>query len=285
MTVIPCERDSILRAQIERFVETLKTEAHRLGDHGLSEKDFYESPILRGAIEVMRGEYSAKLGPKREFVQHILNHLEDGGHIAGWERDEGRARHDYTVRLNSARVAVIDLKGCLDGNNTTISERPAGADEFVVWSVCTNVGADPELNAWSGVHTRLGAEMIARGQRVDGVIIWDWVSGCAGRPCPKLGADPMARRTAVGPFSLPPPCIYVFPAQIPSQDAPIAEAQALETVELLTAFNTAFGGRPQEVNFVDFEVAQRDGGTRRRTIVRRDGVQQRASRMTPIRRA
>jgi hypothetical protein len=285
MTVIPCERDAVVRVQIERFVETLKTEAHLLGNHGLSEKDFYESPILRGAIEVMRGEYSAKLGPKREFVQHVLNHLEDGGYISGWERDEGRARHDYTVRLNSGRIAVIDLKGCLDGNNTTISERPAGADEFVVWSVCTNVGADPELNAWSGVHSRLGAEMIARGQRVDGVIIWDWVCGCAGRPCPKLGNNPTARRTSVGPYSLPPPCVYVFPGQIPSQNAPIAEAQALDAVELLTAFHTAFGGRPHEVNFVDFELAQRSGSTRRRTIIRRDGVQQRASRMTPIRRA
>lgn len=122
MTVIPCERDAIVRAQIERFVETLKTVAHLLGNHGLTEKEFHESPILRGAIEVMRGEYSAKLGPKREFVQHVLNHLEDGG-------------------------------------------------------------------------------------------------------------------------------------------------------------------LPQEVNFVDFELAQRGGGTRRRTIIRRDGIQQRASRMTPIRRA
>ena len=58
---------------------------------------------------------------KREFVQHVLNHLEDGGFIAGWERAKRRARHDYTVRLNSGRIAVIDLKGCLDGNNTTIS--------------------------------------------------------------------------------------------------------------------------------------------------------------------
>ena len=284
MTVIPCERDATVRAQIERFVETLKTEAHLLGSHGLSEKDFYESPILRGAIEVMRGEYSAKLGPKRDFVQQVLNHLEDGGHIAGWERDEGRARHDYTVRLNSGRIAVIDLKGCLDGNNTTISERPADADEFVVWSICTNVGADPELNAWSGVHTRLGAEMIARGQRVDGVIIWDWVCGCAGRPCPKLGNVRTSRRTSVGPYSLPPPCVYVFPGQIPSPEKPIAEAQELDAVELLSAFNTAFGGFPNEVNFVDFELAQRSGSTRRRTIIRRDGMLQRASRMTPIRR-
>ena len=88
----------------------------------------------------------------------------------------------------------------------------------------------------------------------------------------------------MGPFKLPPPCIYVFPDLIPSQNEPVAQAQALDAVELLTAFHTAFGGRPQEVNFVNFELAQRGGGTRRRTIIRRDGVQQRSSRMTPIRR-
>jgi hypothetical protein len=54
--------------------------------------------------------------------------------------------------------------------------------------------------------------MIVRCQRVDGVIIWDWVCGCAGRPCPKLGGDQATRRTAIGPYSPPPPCIYVFRA-------------------------------------------------------------------------
>jgi hypothetical protein len=43
--------------------------------------------------------------------------------------------------------------------------------------------------------------MIVRGQRVDGVIIWDWVCGCASRPCPKLGGDQATRRTAIGPYS------------------------------------------------------------------------------------
>jgi hypothetical protein len=67
--------------------------------------------------------------------------------------------------------------------------------------------------------------MIVRGQRVDGVIIWDWVCGCAGRPCPKLGGDQATRRTAIGPYSPPPPCIYVFPGDIPSAEAPLANAQ------------------------------------------------------------
>ena len=30
-------------------------------------------------------------------------------------------------------------------------ERPADADEFVIWSICTNLGADPRRNAWSGM--------------------------------------------------------------------------------------------------------------------------------------
>jgi hypothetical protein len=85
--------------------------------------------------------------------------------------------------------------------------------------------------------------MIVRDQRVDGVIIWDWVCGCAGRPCPKLGGDQATRRTAIGPYSPPPPCIYVFPGDIPSAEAPLATAQPLASVELLAAFHAAFGGR------------------------------------------
>src|SRR5580658_3838329 len=88
------------------------------------------------------------------------------------------------------------LKGCLDGNNTTIYERPPHAQEFIIWSLCSNRGADPRHNAWSGIHTRLSADIIERAQQVDGVIIWDWVCGTIGRPCPKLRADP-TRTTVV----------------------------------------------------------------------------------------
>lgn len=175
MSVIPCEQNSDLRAQIERFAEVLKTEAHRLGDHGLDERDFYNSGLFRGAVERVRGQFSATMRAKREFVQHVLNHMEDEGFIAGWNLTEDASRNDYLVRLPSGRTAVIDLKGCLDGNNTNIFERPANADEFVIWSICTNLGADPRRNAWSGIHTRLSAEMISRNQRVDGLIVWDMV--------------------------------------------------------------------------------------------------------------
>lgn len=39
---------------------------------------------------------------KREFVQHVLNHMEDEGFIAGWDLTEDASRNDYLVRLPPA---------------------------------------------------------------------------------------------------------------------------------------------------------------------------------------
>jgi len=283
MSVIPCHRDDDLRLRIEQFAEVLKTEAHKLGDHGLSEKDFYNSGIFRGAIERIKGQYSATLSGKREFVQHILNHMEDRKFISSWESSNHANRFDYSVRLPTGRLAVIDLKGCLDGNNTNIFERPDYADEFVIWSLCTNTAADPRHNAWSGIHTRLSAEIISREQRVDGLVVWDMVCGTIGRPCPKI--TPARALTDVGPFRVPPPCIYVLPGSFPSMAGQQeVTAQDLEKVELLTAFAGCFGGLAEEINYVDFRVAMRGGELVRRTTVRRNGDVQKQSDETAIRR-
>lgn len=285
MSVIPCEQNSQLRAEIDRFTDALKTQAHLLGDHGLTETEFYNSPIFRGAIEKLRGEFSATMRGKREFVQHVLNHMQDGGFIVDWDRTNGGARNDYYVSLKSGRLAVIDLKGCLDGANTNIFERPPDADEFVTWSLCTNTGADPRRNTWSGIHTRLSAEMISRNQRVDGLVIWDMICGTMGRPCPKLAtAASETRLTTLGPFTTPPPCVYVLPAEIPTLVHPHASAQNLESLELLAAFHHAFGGLAEEVNYVDFVLSEADERLFRRTTIRRAGILQHASEMTPIRR-
>lgn len=285
MSVIPCQQNAELRQLIEEYAERLKTNAHLLGEHGLSEHEFYNSGVFRGAIERVRGQFSATMREKREFVQHVLNHMQDGGFIADWDSAGEANRHDYVVRLNSGRTAVIELKGCLDGNNTNIFERPPHAQEFVIWSVCTNPGADPRHNAWSGIHTRLSAEIIFRSQRVDGIIVWDMVCGTIGRPCPKTVADP-TRLTAVGPFTLPPPCIYVLPATIPSpRNNPHPPAQALDDVQLLKAFHDCFNGRDEEVNFVDIEVRHQGADTVRKTRIVRNGGMQQESNFTAIRRA
>ncbi len=217
MTVIPCEQNRQLRERIEEFSEALKTQSHTLGNHGLTEREFYDSGLFRGAIERVRGQFSAAMANKRELAQQVLDHMQAGKFITAWQSTGDANRHDYTVELLTGRTAGIELKGCLDGNNTNIFERPPNADEFIIWSLCTNPGADPRHNAWSGIHTRLSAEIISRQQRVDGVVIWDMVCGTIGRPCPKVAANP-TRITEIGPFSLPPPCLYLLPATVPVQE-------------------------------------------------------------------
>lgn len=284
MTIIPCSQNAELRRLIESYAEVLKTEAHKLGDHGLDEQEFYNSGLFRGAIERVRGQFSATMSEKRLFVRHVLNHMQDQGYIADWQSAGEANRHDYAVTMPSGRIAVIELKGCLDGNNTNIFDRPPQAEEFVIWSVCTNPGANPRLNAWSGIHTRLSAEIISRQQRVDGTIIWDMVCGTLGRPCPKVLGE-TGRTTAVGPFLLPPPCVYVFPATIPSpRNNPHPMPQALTDVQFLHALHQCFLGRDDEVNYVDFEVEYRGVDTVRTTRVRRDGVVVQESGPTAIRR-
>lgn len=285
MSIIPCEQNVKLRDQIEEFAETLKVEAHKLGNHGLDERQFYNSGLFRGAIERIRGQYSATMREKRDFVKHVLNHMQDNGFIQEWESAGEANRHDYSVKLNSGRIGVIELKGCLDGNNTNIFERPPHANEFIIWSVCTNTGADPRHNAWSGIHTRLSAEIVSRQQRVDGVIIWDMVCGTIGRSCPKTSRHP-GRMTEVGPFALPPPCIYLMPATVPSpRNNPHPSAQNINDVHILKAFNDCFGGWDVELSHVDFEVGYHGADTVRTTRIKRNGVVTQESNPTAIRRS
>ena len=285
MSVIPCQQNRELRQKIREFAETLKSESHTLGDHGLDEKEFYNSGLFRGAIERIRGQFSATMREKREFVQSVLNFMKDEGSIGEWESTGESNRHDYTVKLNSGRLAVIELKGCLDGNNTNIFERPPHAHEFIIWSVCTNAGADPRHNAWSGIHTRLSAEIISRSQQVDGIVIWDMVCGTIGRPCPKIANSP-ARLTEVGQFSLPPPCLYLFPATIPSpRNNPSPPPQELKDIQIMRAFNDCFRCQAEEINYVNFDVAYLGSDIVRATRITRGGHVQRESASTAIRRS
>lgn len=285
MSIIPCQQNKELRKKIIDYVEALKVEAHKIGDHGLSDSEFYDSGLFRGAIERTRGQFSATMREKRDFVSRVLNYMQDEGYIREWVSAGEANRHDYSVTLNSGRTAIIELKGCLDGNNTNIFERPPHAQEFIVWSVCTNPGADPRHNAWSGIHTRLSAEIISRKQQVDGLLVWDMVCGTIGRPCPKIvnGND---RLTVVGPHKLPPPCIYLFPATIPSpRNNPNPVAQNIDNVEILEAFHLCFKGLNEELNKVTFTVSHQGADTMRKTRVERNGELVKESEATAIRRS
>lgn len=280
---IPCEQNDDLRSKIKAYADVLKTEAHTIGDHGLSEQEFYNSGLFRGAIERIRGQFSATMKPKRAFVKQILDYMRAQGFIEQWQSAGESNRHDYVVQIPSGRTCVIELKGCLDGNNTNIFERPPNADEFVIWSVCSNPGADPRHNVWSGIHTRLSAEIISREQRIDGVIVWDMVCATVGRPCPKTN-NAKQRLTKVGTFNLPPACIYLFPSTIPSpRNNAHPKGQALDQTHFLKALHQCFNGSDKELHFVDFSVGYHDNEIVRSTTIRQpEGAKE--SKPTPIRR-
>lgn len=284
MSEIPCSKNDELRRKIEDFSDVLRCEAHKLGSHGLTEAEFYDSGLFRGAIERLRGQFSATMRDKREFVARILNHMRNCGFIDEWKSAGEANRHDYQIEMPSGRISILELKGCLDGNNTNIFERPPHANEFIIWSVCTNPSADPRHNLWSGIHTRLSAEIIDREQRVDGVIFWDMVCATVGRPCPKLQPEDN-RLFCIGPHELPPPCLYLLPATVASpRNNPTPRAQPLTDVHFLDALHKCFSGREEEVNYVDFEVRYRDVDLVRKTRIRRAGKIQKESELTAIRR-
>lgn len=284
MSVIPCKVDPDTLKKVDEVAETLKVKAHTLFP-GTNERDFYDGGLFRGAIERIRGQFSASMSDKRDFIKLILNELQDQNLIQDWQSAGGSNRFDYSVKMASGKIAVIELKGCLDGNNTTIFERPPHAQEFVIWSVCQNPAADPKRNAWSGIHTRLSAEIIDKKKQVDGLVIWDMVCGTIGRPCPKIVASP-ENLTIVGPYSLPPPCIYVFPATIASpRNNPIAAPQSLESVEFLSALSTGFKGVAADCFGVQFEAQNYGNSQQRRTMIVRDGVPVMTSKWTTIKRS
>ena len=287
MSCIPCQRASSTKKRIEDLAEVLKTEAHLLPGVqalGFTEADLYDAGLFRGAIERVRGQFSASMYEKRDLAKLILNHMEDVGSISSWNSAGGQNRFDYEVRLPSGRLAVVELKGCLDGNNTNIFERPPHAEEFYIWSVCQNAGADPQHNAWSGIHVRLGAEIIDKEKQVDGLIIWDMICGSVGRPCPKLQLEP-DRVTLVGQYRLPPPCLYMFPRTVPSpRNNPQPEPHRLSDLEFMDAVFRTFGCRAEELFSVVFRAEYAPSGLIRQTRIAMGGTTVMESAPAPIRR-
>ena len=94
------------------------------------------------------------------------------------------------------------------------------------------------------------------------------------------------RLTDVGPYRLPPPCIYLFPATVPSvRNNPNPRVNQLGDVGILDAMHRCFGGEDAEVNSVGVEVAHRGAETVRTTTITRGGVVRKTTDPTPIRRA
>jgi hypothetical protein len=138
---------------------------------------------------------------------------------------------------------------------------------------------------WSGVQTRLVAHMIHRRERVDGLIVWDMLCGSLGRPCPKLEAAPR-RSTTVAHYSVPPPCIYLFPRCIPDpRDNPASPVWKLDQVSFLSTLHGTFLGEAGDVTEVHISAATSGATVTRTTSLVRDRGTIYQSKPTPLKRA
>ncbi|MEZ5981753.1 MAG: hypothetical protein R3C54_05530 [Parvularculaceae bacterium] len=111
MSAIPCTFENSERQQkVDEYVEALKLEAHKIGSHGLSEDEFYESGSFVPSSERIRGQNSATMREKRSFVQHVLSILQERGYIKEWEAAGNQNRYDYDIVFEDGKRAAIELK-------------------------------------------------------------------------------------------------------------------------------------------------------------------------------
>lgn len=222
--VLPCRTHfpSALIPQAKQIIAGLgASHPEFLKQHGIDPQDW--APLARAAVESMRGATSAVTVEKRRFLEKILEYCRLRGLISSWTFIGSDGRQDYRVTMLDGRDVAIEAKGCGDGNNTTIWDRPTWADEFIVWSLCPDsLAKDPGKGAWSGAN-RLINKVVAEQKRVDAYIIWDGRCGSPWRPCPKLfGVEGGLRGSATDVQGepgqenrVPPPCIFLFPRSVP----------------------------------------------------------------------
>lgn len=281
--IIPCSMPEGLQKKILAYADALIAAAPSIGEHGMDAEAFRDSGIFESAIEKLRGRRSASMAEKKQFIESALDRMKRHGRIANFEFTGAGDRHDYQITLNSDKISIIESKGCLDGQNTTVYTRPPNADEFIIWSLCQNKGADPKHNLWSGVHTRIGGKIIAEKERVDALIVWDMLCGTEYRPCPKIA---QGRGIAAGEQTIPPPCIYLFPRTIPDPRNNTAPAVwRLDEVGFADALLQEFGGTADDVAEVHIETRMNGTSVERRTTLKRGGAVLIESKWTKLKRA
>lgn len=280
---VPCALSDEMVNMVEEYAEALRAAAPSIGDHGLTPAEFWRSGLFRSAIERLRGQQAAATKEKYSFVEWALDQLKAAGLIAEHKFTGAGDRHDFHVFMPDKRVCVFEAKGCLDGNNTTIFQRPPNAEEFLIWSLCQNQGSDLRAGVWSGTHTRIGAKIIAENVHVEALIVWDALCGGPGRPCPKIAEG---RGLDMGGVKIPPPCIYLFPRTIPDpRNNPNPPMPKLSDVALAAALLKHFGGDERDVTEVQIEARMKGASVERRTTLTRSGRTVRQSGWTELKRA
>lgn len=230
-------------------------------------------PLLGAAMERMRGSSAATTKDKKKFIEAVLDFCKKGEHIREWSFIGQHGRQDYKVVLPDGKHIAIEAKGCPDGNNTTIWDRPSWADEFIVWSLCPNGSKNPGKGVWSGVTVRLIPKVAADKTVVDAFVFWDGRCGTDQRRCPKpygVRGELRSKATDLPGQSrkedwLPPPCIYLLPRRAPGVNNKKPITHTPDTCSfakmLLTAFNVPLDQQSNYVHEADVEARGSQKGT------------------------
>lgn len=269
--VVPCRHTASreLIARTKGSLQALPQLAPELiDDLGITPEEW--PALLRSAVESMRGTASATTKNKSQFTIAILDHCLERGLITSWEVTGSSRRDDYRVVLDDGTRVAIEAKGCPDGNNTTIWDRPSWADEFIVWSQCPDSLVNhPGQGVWSGLATRLLPKVAAEKEVVDAFVFWDARCGSEERICPKnfgqYGIRAAATDIANQPGKtdwIPPPCIYLMPRSAPTllgNPEPVLHTLSTNrfATMLLKAFNVP---REQMFGYVHDASVQMRGG-------------------------
>jgi hypothetical protein len=220
---MPCRHtfDSGMAKRLRKLIEQLASEHPEvLAEHGISSDPVEYALLYNSAIQAARGSMAASTGAKQSFIETILKIMQSKGFIKIWRQAHNYGQNDYEVTLNDNRCAVIEAKGCPDGNNTRLWQRPPSADEFIIWFQCPDsLQNQPGDQLWSGVSTRLFPSMYRTSDIVDAVVFFDGRCGSAHRRCPKAyGLEGEKLRPLLTSICgqdnrewLPPPCVYLLP--------------------------------------------------------------------------
>lgn len=243
----------------------------------LPPRDFFL--YFNAAIQSIRGTSAATTSAKRQFLEEILNLMRDDRFIRTWDFVGTKGRQDYKVLLTNRRTVCIEAKGCPDGNNLNIWDRPAWAEEFIVWSQCPDSLANqPGEGVWSGIATRLLTKIAVDRQQVDAFIFYDGRCASSERRCwKKYGIDGRrAKATEIAGQDkrdwLPPPCIYLFPRTVPNpRTNPRPPLHSLKSCQfadaLLGAFRVPKDARQQYTHWASIELKQDEHGIHKRIQV------------------
>jgi hypothetical protein len=259
-------------------------------------------PFLRAAVESLRGSWAASTTDKYRFIAEVLKFGATRKAWKSWAPVGTAGRNDFRVELNDGTLISIEAKGCPDGNNTNIWDRPGWADEFFVWCQCPeSLRHHPGTGAWAGIANRLLPKVAAERTVVDGFIFWDGRCGSKLRPCPKgYGVDGLRSAATDIPGQsgredwVPPPCIFMMPKSPPhvsNNRVPAVHniASLKFAAALLDVFNVPASEQPEYVH--DAKIAARNvpRGTEVQVTVRSrcwpDGVPRvEAGNWKPLRR-